>query len=236
MTRVFLIIAALLIVLPIAAILFLKVSPARLAMTLRLLAGAVLMVVGTLLAVRGVPLLGGPLAFFGFMMLSRAMGMGPFGRWPLGRKRTEGQNSAVRTKILAMELDHDSGDMDGEVLEGEFAGQRLSQLDLKELVELMDDCSAAGDQSQALLEAYLDRAHPDWREGAGADEASAAGGASAKMSTGEAFEILGLEPGASEQDIVSAHRRMMKQYHPDQGGSDYLAARINQAKDLLLGT
>ncbi len=236
MTRVFLIIAALLIVLPIAAILFLKASPARLAMVLRILAGAVLMTVGTLLAVRGVPLLGGPLAFFGFMMLSRAMGMGPFGRWPLGRKRSAGQNSAVRTKILAMELDHDSGHMDGEVLEGEFAGQRLSQLDLKELVELMDDCSAAGDQSQALLEAYLDRAHPDWREGAGAGETSAAGGASAKMSAGEAFEILGLEPGASEQDIVSAHRRMMKQYHPDQGGSDYLAARINQAKDLLLGT
>ncbi len=236
MTRVLFIMAVLLIVLPIATILFLKASPARLAMILRILAAVVLMTVGTLLAVRGMPLLGGPAVFFGFMMLSRALGMGPFGRWPMGRRRSEGQNSAVRTKILSMELDHDSGDMDGEVLEGAFAGQRLSQLRLNELVELMDECIAAGDQSQALLEAYLDRVHPDWREGAGAGEASGSSGASAKMSPGEAFEILGLEPGASEQEIVSAHRRMMKQYHPDQGGSDYLAARINQAKDLLLGT
>ena len=106
MTRIFLIIAVMLIVLPIATILFLKASPARLAMVLRILAGAVLMTVGTLLAVRGMPLLGGPLAFFGFMMISRALGRGPFGRWPLGRRKSEGQNSAVRTKILAMELDH----------------------------------------------------------------------------------------------------------------------------------
>lgn len=237
MTRIFMILAALLIILPIAVILFLKASPARLAMILRLLAGGVLMTVGTLLAVKGVPLLGGPIAFFGFMVLSRAVGVGPFGRWPLGRKRSQGQNSSVRTKVLAMELDHDSGNMDGEVLAGAFAGRRLSGLELAELVLLMDDCSAAGDQSQALLEAYLDRTHPDWREGAAADADAAAGSgaASAKMSLGEAYEILGLEPGADEQQIISAHRRMMKQYHPDQGGSDYLAARINQAKDMLLG-
>lgn len=237
MTRIFMIFAALLIVLPIAMILFLKVSPARLALILRLLAGGVLMTVGTLLAVRGVPLLGGPLVFFGFMMLSRAMGMGPFGRWPLGRKRSQGQNSSVRTRVLAMELDHDSGNMDGEVLAGPFAGRRLSDLDLSELVLLMDECANAQDQSQALLEAYLDRIHPDWREGAEADPKTTAkgSGASARMSVGEAYEILGLEPGANQEQIVSAHRRMMKQYHPDQGGSDYLAARINQAKDLLLG-
>lgn len=235
MTRIFLLLAILLIVIPIAVMLFLKASPARLAAILRIMAGSVLLAVGTLLATRGLALLGGPLAFFGFMMLSRALGMGPFGRWPIGRRKSGGQSSSVRTKILAMELDHDSGNMDGEVLAGEFAGRRLSDLSLEELSALMGECSAAGDQSQALLEAYLDRAHPDWREGAGDDSTSQAGGTGAKMSVGEAYEILGLEPGAGEEDIIAAHRRMMKQYHPDQGGSDYLAARINQAKDLLLG-
>lgn len=237
MTRIFLIIAVLLIVLPVCVILFLKASPARLAAILRILAGSVLLAVGTLLTVRGQALLGGPIAFFGFMLLSRAIGMGPFGRWPLGKARSKGQQSSVRTKVLAMELDHDSGNMDGEVLTGAYEGQRLSDLTLDELVQVMEECIAAGDQSQALLEAFLDRNHPSWRE----TESSADGGggagatATAKMSVGEAFEILGLEPGASRKDIVSAHRRMMKQYHPDQGGSDYLAARINQAKDLLLG-
>lgn len=235
MTRIFLLLAVLLIIIPIGAMLFLKASPARLALVLRILAGTLLLGAGTLLATRGLALLGGPMAFFGFMMLSRAFGMGPFGRWPIGKKRTEGQSSSVRTKVLAMELDHDSGNMDGEVLAGQFAGRRLSDLKLEELVLVMDDCSAAGDQSEALLEAYLDRAHPDWREGAEQQAEGASGAASAKMSVKEAYEILGLELGAGEDEIVAAHRRMMKQYHPDQGGSDYLAARINQAKDLLLG-
>ena len=238
MTRIFLLLGILLIVIPIAAMLFLEASPARLASILRVLAGSVLLTAGTLLATRGLALIGGPLAFFGFMMLSRALGVGPFGRWPMGRRKSQGQTSAVRTKMLAMELDHDSGNMDGEVLAGEFSGRRLSDLSLDELVELMGECSSAKDQSLALLEAYLDRAHPDWREGAGAtgEGASAPGSSSAKMTVGEAYEILGLEPGAGEDEIIAAHRRMMKQYHPDQGGSDYLAARINQAKDLLLGT
>ena len=223
------------IVIPIGVILFLKVPPARLAAVLRVLAGTVLLTVGTLLATRGLALVGGPLAFFGFMMLSRAFGVGPFSRWPMGKRKTEGQSSSVRTKVLAMELDHDSGTMDGEVLTGQFAGRRLSDLKLEELVLVMDDCSAAGDQSEALLEAYLDRAHPDWREGANQEQTGSSGAAPAKMSVKEAYEILGLELGAGEDEIIAAHRRMMKQYHPDQGGSDYLAARINQAKDLLLG-
>ncbi len=235
MTRIFLILGVLLIVIPILGMLFLKASPARLAAVLRVLAGSVLLAAGTLLATRGLALVGGPLAFFGFMMLSRALGVGPFGRWPMGRRKAQGQTSAVRTKVLAMELDHDSGKMDGEILAGEYAGRRLSDLSLEELVVLMAECTAAKDQSLALLEAYLDRAHPDWRDGAEGEGASGSGNASAKMTVREAYEILGLEPGAGEEEIVAAHRRMMKQYHPDQGGSDYLAARINQAKDLLLG-
>ena len=121
-----------------------------------------------------------------------------------------------------------------DVLSGPLEGRRLSDLSLEELGELMALCGSAADQSEALLEAYLDRAHPEWREGAGESEGSKATGPAGKMSLSEAYEILGLEPGASKDEIIAAHRRLMKQYHPDQGGSDYLAARINQAKEMLL--
>ncbi|MCK5394462.1 MAG: molecular chaperone DnaJ [Gammaproteobacteria bacterium] len=54
------------------------------------------------------------------------------------------------------------------------------------------------------------------------------------MSTDEAMEILALKPGYSKDDVIQAHRRMMQKMHPDRGGSDYLAAQINKAKDTLL--
>ncbi len=235
MLRILSILAVALIAIPIAMILYMKATPQRMATVLRVAAGGALLAAGTVLSTRGLVMVGGPLAFMGFMMLTRAAGFGPF-----GAKKSTGQTSSVRTKILSMELDHDSGDMDGEILSGPFSGRKLSDLSLEELTELMDECIAARGQSQALLEAFLDRAYPDWREGAEANEDSSsdtkrAGTGSARMTKAEAYDILGLEPGASEQDIVSAHRRLMKQFHPDQGGSDYLAARINQAKDLLIG-
>ncbi|MEM7428085.1 MAG: DnaJ domain-containing protein [Pseudomonadota bacterium] len=236
MLRLLFIAAIALIAIPVVMMLFLKASPQKMATVLRVAAGGSLLAAGTLLSTRGLVLIGGPLAFMGFMMLTRAAGFGPF-----GVKKSPGQTSSVRTKVLAMELDHDSGDMNGEVLAGPLAGRKLSDLELDELTVLMDECIAAGDQSQALLEAYLDRAHPDWRGDASSDSAGGAGDrrtgtGSARMSRDEAYDILGLERGASNEEIVAAHRRLMKQFHPDQGGSDYLAARINQAKDLLLGS
>jgi hypothetical protein len=137
-----------------------------------------------------------------------------------------------------MTLAHDSGDLDGVVRDGRFRGRRLGELSDIELGELLAECRLDDDESARLLEAYLDRARPDWRAWSGA--AGATDGVSPTPSTAmtreEAYRILGLSPGADEKAIRDAHRRLMVKLHPDQGGSDYLAAKINQAKDLLLSS
>ena len=148
-----------------------------------------------------------------------------------------GNVSDVETRFLRMTLDHDSGAMDGEVLEGAYRGRRLSSLSLEELVDLLAACHAGDAQSASVLEAYLDRVHGDvWRDAARAGGAGGAGrdGDTPAMSESEAREILGVEPGASREDIIEAHRRLMQKNHPDRGGSTYLAAKINQAKRTLL--
>ena len=157
------------------------------------------------------------------------------------KPRTEGQRSTVRTRFVAMELDHDTGDMDGEVLEGPHRGKRLSDLDLDSLLDLMHLAYNEDSQSAQVIQSYLDRVHGDeWQEHA--EEAGSAGGGSnsgakpgtSQMTRDEAYEVLGLQPGAGEDEIRAAHRRLIREYHPDAGGSDYLAAKINEAKDLLL--
>jgi len=145
---------------------------------------------------------------------------------------TPGGSSDVETGWLRMSLDHGSGTMDGVVLRGGFQGRRLGQLSLIELRRLAQECRGDAD-SATLLETYLDRLHPGWRDGETAQRPPPA--SSAAMSHEEAWRVLGLAPGAGEAAIREAHRRLMKKLHPDQGGSDYLAAKINQAKDLLLG-
>ncbi len=127
-----------------------------------------------------------------------------------------GQASEVETRFFKMTLDHDSGVMTGLVKEGQFRGRALEDLGIEELVDLWAECRAEDAQSAAVLEAYLDRT-----QGA--------------MTMEEAYEILGLEPGAGPEEIHEAHRRLMQKIHPDHGGSNYLAAKINQAKARLLG-
>lgn len=162
-------------------------------------------------------------AWAGFQQMKAARGPGA------------GRTSRIETRFLRMTLEHDTGALDGEVLQGAFAGRRLGQLGMAELVQLWQECRGADDQSVAVLEAYLDRSHgPDWRDAAGAGGAGERVAASGPMTTEEAFQVLGLEPGASRDEVVAAHRRLMQKLHPDRGGSSYLAAKINQAKDKLL--
>lgn len=146
-----------------------------------------------------------------------------------------GQASQVETRFLRMSLDHDSGAMDGEVIEGAFSGRRLSQLTLAELVALLQTCAQADPPSVQVLEAYMDRVHADWRTQAAGASAGPGPGAQGTMSRDEAFQILGLEAGAGAEEIKAAYHRLMAGLHPDHGGSTYLASKLNQAKDLLLG-
>jgi DnaJ-domain-containing protein 1 len=140
-----------------------------------------------------------------------------------------------------MELDHDSGHMEGKALSGRFAGRLLSTLSDTEAMELLDELHQSGAPEAAVMEAYLDWRLPGWRD-QDQDSTKRANGGRARarargtrMSTEEAYAVLGIGPGASDDDIRQAHRRLMMKMHPDQGGSTYLAARINEAKEVLLG-
>jgi hypothetical protein len=152
------------------------------------------------------------------------------------RGPSAGANSTVETAFVRMSLDHDTGHMTGTVLRGRFAGLRLEELGRADLLALLRECRAEDEESARLVEAYLDRAHPDWRDDvAGARTGSAPpSSSSADVTVDEAYAILGLAPGADAGAIRAAHRRLMKQLHPDHGGTDYLATKINRARDVLL--
>lgn len=160
-----------------------------------------------------------------------------FQRWRKNaRGPTPGQASAINTAFLRMELDHDSGNLDGEVIAGAFAGRRLGEMTLDQLLRLYGECR--GDESsRRILEAYMDRVHgAAWRTSAQHQEQTSGGSSSGHaMTREEAYAILGLDAGADERAVKTAHRRLMASFHPDRGGSDYLAALINRARDLLLG-
>ena len=186
-----------------------------------------LIVAGGLLTTRGRPLLGLLLILGGVALW-----------WRNRRVATAAPGtSEVATDWLRMTLDHGTGRMDGVVAKGTFAGRILGELDDVELRDLVAELTREADRETLdLLEAYLDRRAPGWRDGADGDEGAGLGAAPrpGPMSEQEAHEILGLAPGAGEADIREAHRRLMKRAHPDAGGSPELAARLNEARDVLL--
>jgi hypothetical protein len=208
-----------------------KADPKMLAKVLRPAGGIVLVAVAAFLLFRGQFEVAIPLGLTGLGLL----GWGPLAStsWFQRTQKTPGQASRVRTAFLDMELDHDSGAMRGTILAGRRAGASLDVLKMPSLLELLTEFD---EDSRALLTAYLDRREPGWREHANADAAAGQGAArrAGKMTEEEAYQVLGLQPGASAEAIGQAHRTLMKKLHPDQGGSTYLAAQINAAKDVLL--
>jgi hypothetical protein len=211
---------------------FSKADPKQAARLLRLIGGGVALLFAGFLLFRGEIGVAIPVGVFGLGLL------GWISLWPaaFGRRtqKSPGQVSRVRSAFVEMELDHDTGAMRGRILAGRYEGVSLDALDPPTLVSLLGDID---DDSRRLLMAYLDRREPRWREH---DKGDAAAGerpraaSSGKMTEEEAYQILGLQAGASTEEIGRAHRLLMKKLHPDQGGSTYLAARINQAKDVLL--
>ena len=161
-----------------------------------------------------------------------------FGRKNFQTTQNQGASniSSVRSEFLEMELDQSINSISGRVINGKFSGANLSDLSEQELIELLNECSV-DEQSKSLLEAYLDRYMPDWREQFSYTQSNGSNTTSSdgKMTREEAYEILGLKSGASDKEIMEAHKKLINQLHPDRGGTNYLAATINRAKDTLLG-
>lgn len=151
----------------------------------------------------------------------------------LGRAApSAGQHSTVTSAILSMQLDHDTGELSGDVLMGQYQGWRLSEMERQQLQELLAYCQREDSDSVQLLDSYLQQRFPGEADfGAQQTAQESSNG----MNRKEALAVLGLAEEASEEDIVAAHRTLMQKLHPDRGGNNYLAAKVNQAKDLLLG-
>ena len=157
-----------------------------------------------------------------------------------GGAAAAGRSSTVDTNFIRMSLDHDTGSMSGTVLRGRFAGMRLDELRPPELLALLRECRAEDEEAARLLEAYLDRVRANWHDEMAGDWGrqetgpGAAPGGGGDVTVEEAYDILGLAPGADAEAIRAAHHRLMKQLHPDHGGTDYFAAKLNRARDVLL--
>lgn len=223
---------------------FRSANPAMLARAVKIGGGVLALAAAAFTAMRGEFVVAIPIGLFGAGLLgwAPAAGLGGFGN-PLGglgnlfgtKPRQAGQHSQVRSQFLDMMLDHDTGALSGRFIAGPYAGRSLDEFDLGQLAALIPNLDG---ESVPLLESYLDRRFPAWREHAQRDPAGRQrrAAASTKMTDEEAYQILGLQPGAGRDEISRSHRSLMKKLHPDQGGSTYLAARVNEAKDTLLRT
>jgi hypothetical protein len=212
---------------------FVRANPAILAAIARTGGGILSLLAALFVLLRGRVNLALGLGGVALWLFGLTKGAGPFG--PSGPSAPSGgaAGSRVATTHLEMNLDHATGDMDGTILAGPLAGRRLSQLNAAESRQFYALCQAADTDGARLLETYLERRFPGWRaQGeAGSGQKSPSGGA---MTVAEAYDILGLPVGADQDAVVEAHRELMKKLHPDRGGSTYLAARVNAAKDVLL--
>lgn len=206
---------------------FVRANPKLMARHLRTFGAVLALALAALSASRGAVTLALPLGLLAAWLLWSPRGAG-------SATPHAGQSSRIATDHLQVELDHDSGRMTGQVLRGMFAGRRIETLKPAELALLWQDCRFVDPKSAQIVQTYLDKVHPSWQADMARGEAEMGDGPDGKMSEKEALEILGLQPGASEDEIRRAHRELMMRFHPDRGGSTYLASKINEAKTVLL--
>jgi DnaJ domain len=206
---------------------YVRANPRGMSYVLQKGGGILAIIAAALVTARGEFAVGLPLALMGFGLLGWVKtdifaGWGP-----------SGGSARIRTKFLDVEVDRATGAIRGRVIAGRKAGAALDALDTATLTALLAEVD---EESRRLLTAYLDRRGAGRREDAhqGANARQRAAPGSGKMSEEEAYQILGLEPGAGAEEIGRAYRALMKKLHPDQGGPTYLAARINEAKETLL--
>lgn len=214
---------------------FAGTPPAILAKRLKLAGGGAAILGAGLMLVRGRI----DMAFMFGGLAAWLMGWSRFSLPSFARRASKqpGSVSRVRSAMVEMELDHDTGDMNGTVLAGPLLGRTLDGLDEAALQQLHAECRRSDPEGLRLLEAYFDRRFPTWREHAQSDGDARAGGHAkpGAMTPEEAHQVLGVLPGATDDEVRRAHRALMMKLHPDQGGTTYLAARINEAKEVLLG-
>jgi DnaJ domain len=214
---------------------FVRSDTAAVAKALKVVAGVAALGVAAILGAKG--------------QIGTALLLGSFGAWALGwsgislpgpwrrnQGTSAGRFSRIRSAMIEMEIDHASGRIEGTVLAGAFVGRALSELDQMSLRRLHEECSAFDPEGVSLLEAYFDRRFAGWREYAQGDRdtRTRTHARSSVMSKDEAYQVLGLQPGASVDEVQKAYRTLMKKLHPDQGGTAYLATRVNQARETLL--
>ena len=156
------------------------------------------------------------------------------GHWP-SSANDEPATTRIVTDTLEVGLDHASGTIHGRIRRGFFQGRSLESLKPVELAHLWSDCRFVDPQSAQIVEAYLDRVHPTWRDDIARTAEGMRSSGNSRMSRDEALDILGLGPDASETQIRRAHHELMLKLHPDKGGSHTLAAKVNEAKETLLG-
>jgi len=224
---------AVLVVLVLLGRAFIAIDPRSLLRFARYLVGGLMIGFGGILILArrwefAVPLIAGGVS---------ALTLGRIGPIDLGGgRKSSGSTSRVRSSFLEMQLDHDSGSLTGRVLGGAYEGRSLDDLDEAALQKLYGEV-ATDQESLSLLESYLHRRFPGWREDVEGDATARSRSASdsGPMTDEEAYQVLGLAAGAGEPEIRAAHRNLMKRFHPDQGGSTFLASKINEAKDRLLG-
>lgn len=213
-----------------------RASPARVAENLRMGGGLLAAAAALLVLLRGrVPL---ALGFGGlslYLFTGESFSWSKFAQMAARRAQAK-KTSRVRTAFLEMTLDLASGDVEGTVLAGTFMGAPLSALSRDELDRLREECAARDPDSVLLLDNYLDRRFPGWRAASDGDAHAgrSQAGRGGEMTEEEAYQTLGLRSGAGAEEIVRAHRRLMKERHPDHGGTTADAARLNQAKDRLM--